>query len=120
LRRGEAFLKAGADILFIEAPCSEGEMEKIAQTFNGTPLLANLVEDGKTPMLPPATLEQMGYKIALYPISALLSAAAAYEKIYADLLRQTGAARERVTFSQYNDIVGLPDLLATAKKYAPR
>jgi 2-methylisocitrate lyase-like PEP mutase family enzyme len=120
LRRGDAFLNAGADILFIEAPRSESEMETIARTFSGTPLLANLVEDGKTPMLPPATLEQMGYKIALYPISALLAAAAAYEKIYAQLLGHTSVPRERVTFSQYNVIVGLPGLLATAKKYEPR
>lgn len=120
LRRGEAFLKAGADILFIEAPRSESEMEKIAATFKGTPLLANMVEDGKTPMLLPATLEQMGYKIALYPISALLAASAAYEKVYAGLLDLPVKSRERVTFSEHNDIVGLPDYLALANKYVPR
>src|ERR1700743_300552 len=86
LRRGEAFLKAGADILFIEAPRSEDELVKVARTFSGTPLLANLVEDGKTPMLAPTALEQMGYKIALYPISALLAASAAYEQVYARIL----------------------------------
>ncbi|MBS0277586.1 MAG: isocitrate lyase/PEP mutase family protein [Proteobacteria bacterium] len=117
LRRGEAFLKAGADILFIEAPRSEKEMAKVAATFKGTPLLANLVEDGKTPMLSPAALQQMGYKIALYPISALLAASAALEQVYATLLGGAGQPRERVTFSQYNDIVGLPDLLATAKRF---
>lgn len=117
LRRGEAFLKAGADILFIEAPRSEEEMAKVAATFKGTPLLANLVEDGKTPMLSPAALQQMGYKIALYPISALLAASAALEQVYAKLLGGAGQPRERMTFSQYNDIVGLPDLLATAKRF---
>jgi 2-methylisocitrate lyase-like PEP mutase family enzyme len=120
LRRGEAFLNAGADILFIEAPRSESEMEKVAQTFRGTPLLANLVEDGKTPMLSRATLEQMGYKIALYPISALLAACATYEQTYARLLGNSVPPRERVTFSQYNEIVGLPDLLATAKNFETR
>ena len=49
LRRGEAFLKAGADILFIEAPCDEAELRKVAETFKGVPLVANIVEDGKTP-----------------------------------------------------------------------
>jgi 2-methylisocitrate lyase-like PEP mutase family enzyme len=117
LRRGEAFLNAGADILFIEAPRSESEMEKVAQTFKGALLLANLVEDGKTPMLSPAALAQMGYKIALYPISALLAASATYESLYARLLGNTPTPRERVTFSQYNEIVGLPDFLATANKY---
>jgi 2-methylisocitrate lyase-like PEP mutase family enzyme len=120
LRRGEAFLKAGADILFIEAPRSEDELLTVAKTFRGTPLVANLVEDGKTPMLSPDALQQMGYKIALYPISALLSASAALEQVYAKLLGGSAPVRERVTFSQYNEIVGLPDLLATAKRFHTR
>jgi 2-methylisocitrate lyase-like PEP mutase family enzyme len=116
LRRAEAFLKAGADILFIEAPRSEDEMQRVAKTFAGTPLVANLVEDGKTPILPPALLQQMGYKIALYPISALLAASATYSQVYARLLGSNIDRRERVTFALYNEIVGLPDLLATAQK----
>jgi 2-methylisocitrate lyase-like PEP mutase family enzyme len=120
LRRGEAFLKAGADILFIEAPRSEDELIKVAKTFAGTPLIANLVEDGKTPMLSPEGLQQMGYKIALYPISALLAASAALEQIYAKLIGTNAEPRARVTFSQYNEIVGLPDFLATAKKFDTR
>jgi 2-methylisocitrate lyase-like PEP mutase family enzyme len=117
LRRGEAFLKAGADILFVEAPRTEDELAKVATTFAGTPLVANLVENGKTPMLAPEALAHMGYKIALYPISALLAAAASAERVYAGLLGQPVEPCERVTFSQYNEIVGLPDHLAIAKKY---
>ena len=117
LRRGEAFLKAGADILFIEAPRSEEELAKAAKTFSGTPLVANLVEDGKTPMVSPQALQQMGYKIALYPISALLAASAALEQVYAKLLGTQAEPRARVTFSQYNEVVGLPDFLATAKRF---
>ena len=118
LRRGETFLKAGADILFIEAPHSEDELAKIAQTFAGTPLLANLVEDGKTPMLSPQTLQQMGYKIALYPISALLAASSALETAYARLLGGAPAPRDRVTFSQYNVIRRTAGFfLATAGRY---
>jgi 2-methylisocitrate lyase-like PEP mutase family enzyme len=120
LRRGEAFLKAGADILFIEAPRTEDEMAKVAATFKGTPLLANLVEGGKTPMLSPEALQQMGYKIALYPISALLACATALEQVYSKLLSGKAEPRERVTFSQYNEIVGLPDFLATAKRFDTR
>jgi 2-methylisocitrate lyase-like PEP mutase family enzyme len=120
LRRGEAYLKAGADILFIEAPRSEDELAKVAQTFSGTPLLANLVEDGKTPMLSSEALRQMGYKIALYPISALLAASAALEQVYTKLLGGRAEPNERVTFSQYNEIVGLPDFLATAKRFDTR
>jgi 2-methylisocitrate lyase-like PEP mutase family enzyme len=113
LRRGEAFLRAGADILFIEAPRDEDELAAVARTFPGVPLVANLVEDGKTPMLSPKVLEQMGYLIALYPISALLGAARRLEGIYAALLdaRATG---ERMSFERYNEIVGLPEYLALA------
>jgi 2-methylisocitrate lyase-like PEP mutase family enzyme len=57
LRRGEAFLKAGADILFIEAPRDMGELERVTKTFKGVPLLSNMVEDGKTPYLSATVLE---------------------------------------------------------------
>jgi 2-methylisocitrate lyase-like PEP mutase family enzyme len=120
LRRGEALLKAGSDILFIEAPRSEDELAKIAKTFPGTPLVANLVEDGKTPMFSPDALQQMGYKIALYPISAVLAVSAALERTYARVLGKPIADKERVSFAEHNEIVGLSDFLATAKLYETR
>lgn len=120
LRRGEAFLKAGADILFIEAPRDLKEMEKVCTTFKGVPLLANMVEDGKTPMLDAKELEEIGFKIAIYPVSALLAVTKRLQEVYATLLRGEGlAANEpRVTFQQYNELVGLPELLASAAKIA--
>jgi len=120
LARGEAFLKAGADILFIEAPRDESELRKVAETFKGTPLLANIVEDGKTPLLSPRELEQIGFKIVLYPISALLAVTRRLEGVYAALVkgeRETLDA-ERARFAEYNEIVGLPELLADAAKLA--
>ena len=118
LKRGEAFLEAGADILFIEAPRDETELARIAETFRGTPLVANLVEDGKTPLLAPAALQQMGYAIALYPIAVLLAVAKTMETTYGRLL--SGGMDEpsvRVSFSEYNAIVGLPELLKAAETY---
>jgi len=119
LRRGEAFLEAGADILFIEAPQSLEEMEKIAATFKGAALTANMVEDGKTPYLDTGTLEAMGYKLALFPVSALLSAARLLENVYGGLLKEgrLPETQERVTFQRYNEIVGLPEMLADAAKF---
>lgn len=118
LRRGEAFLGAGADILFIEAPQGESEMVRVAETFRGAPLLANLVEDGKTPWLAPEALQQMGYKIALYPISALLAASRTLGTAYARILSGgTDSPAARVRFAEYNDIVGLPDYLARAARH---
>ena len=116
LRRGEALLKAGADILFIEAPCDEAELRKVAETFKGVPLVANIVEDGKTPYFGAARLEALGYKIALFPVSAHLSVTERLEGVYATLLKGEGLADDepRVTFQRYNELIGLPEILADA------
>jgi len=91
LRRGEAFLKAGADILFIESPESAGEMERIGRTF-GVPLLANMVEGGRTPLLSREELEALGYKVAIFPVAGLLAAAGALQGLYAHL-KTTGSSQ---------------------------
>jgi 2-methylisocitrate lyase-like PEP mutase family enzyme len=116
LRRGEAFLKAGADILFIEAPRSLDELETVASTFRGTPLVANMVEDGKTPYLDGPTLQEIGYKIAIFPVSALLSVTERLQSLYSDMLAAHKLPIDvpRVTFQKYNEIIGLPDMLAEA------
>ncbi len=111
LRRADAFLEAGADILFVEAPRSEAELVRIAKTFSRVPLVANMVEDGKTPPLSVAALEEIGYRIVLCPVTAILSIAARLEAVYAALLRGEADTGERVTFFHYNEIVGLPDAL---------
>jgi len=118
LRRGEAFLRAGADILFIEAPQSEAELLRVGQTFQGVPLVANMVEDGKTPVLPVARLREMGFRIVLYPISALLNVARRLETLYGELLdgRGSGLPRDRFGFVEYNALVGLPEILAFADR----
>ncbi len=120
LRRGESFLRAGADILFIEAPRDEKELQIVARTFHGTPLVANLVEDGKTPLLVPKDLEALGYKIILYPISALLAVSRRLQDVYAALLSGDQASLDagRVRFDEYNEIVGLRDFLTKAKFYS--
>jgi len=116
LRRGEAYLNAGADILFIEAPRSEEELITIAKTFPHVPLVANMVEDGKTPYLDAPTLQEMGYKIVIFPVSALLCVTERLQSLYRDMLEQNRLPDDaaRVTFQTYNEIIGLPDMLAEA------
>ncbi|MGB6086174.1 isocitrate lyase/PEP mutase family protein [Parvibaculum sp.] len=116
LRRGEAFLRAGADILFIEAPRDEAEMRKVADTFKGVPLVANIVEDGKTPYLGAKALEELGFKIALFPVSALLAVTERLQVVYDTLMKGEGlsASEPRVTFQRYNELIGLGDMLADA------
>ena len=112
LRRADAFLSAGADLLFVEAPQSEQELRLIADRFRGALLVANMVEDGKTPMLSASELGALGYSLVLFPISALLAAARTAERVYAGLLRgKPDATIDRVTFKGYNDIVGLSTYL---------
>ena len=113
LARGEAFLAAGADLLFVEAPRSPAEMAEIARAFPGVPLVANLVEDGQTPWAPPAELGEMGYRLVLYPVSGLLAAAAALARVYEDVVaRGIPPAGPRLSFADYNDRLGLADYLA--------
>lgn len=86
LRRAERYLRAGADILFVESPETEEELARIAHTFQGTPLLVNNVEGGRTPILAPATLQQMGFRVAIYPGLGFLSAGHALREAYGHLL----------------------------------
>jgi 2-methylisocitrate lyase-like PEP mutase family enzyme len=112
MRRGDAFLRAGADVLFIEAPQSEDELRFIARRFAGATLLINLVEDGKTPWLAPSVLQEMGYRIGLYPITALLTVAHTLRQVYTTVLRgKADTIRDRMRFAQYTSAVGLEEFL---------
>ncbi|MFN9161228.1 MAG: oxaloacetate decarboxylase [Alphaproteobacteria bacterium] len=112
LWRAEAFLSAGADVLFVEAPQSLEELRVVAERFPGVPLMANMVEDGKTPMLPPAELAALGYRLVIFPVTALLAAAHAYETAYRRLLAGEQVLRsERITFQHYNEIMDLKSYL---------
>lgn len=123
LRRGEAFAEAGADILFIESPESEAEMAKIGERFRGVPLLANIVEGGRTPVLPKARLQELGYSISIHPGSAFMAAAAACAGIYRTL-KETGATIDATTpmlpFSEMNDLVGFPAVWDFERRHPER
>jgi 2,3-dimethylmalate lyase len=92
LRRGEAFVKAGADVLFIESPESLEEMQRIGRTFD-VPLIANMVEGGRTPILSRAQLEELKFKIAIFPVAGLLAMAEALRSVYGQI-EQTGSTKD--------------------------
>ena len=97
LRRADRFLAAGADVLFVESPESLEEMRRVAETFRGAVLLANMVEGGRTPYLSAAELEAIGFKIALFPGAGFMAAAAALKHVYAHLKQaRHGDRRPRV------------------------
>jgi len=108
IRRMKAFEDIGADILFLEAPQSKAEMETFCKAVT-RPKMANMVEQGKTPVLAPAELAEMGYKIAAYPLTLILSAVQAMEKALATLhgeehpdnLASFAHLQEVIGFTQY-------------------
>ena len=111
LRRGETYLKAGADGLFIEAPQSIDELTRIGRTFQGVPQLANMVEGGgRTPVLPPSELYRLGFAMVAYPTSLIFRVARAIENALADLKhgRPTGA-NDGVDFETFKDITSFGD-----------
>lgn len=122
LRRAYAYLEAGADVIFVEAPQSLEELEIIAKSINA-PLLANMVEDGKTPLLTAQELEEIGYKIVIFPSSAQRAAAKAIQELM-QLLKETGTTKDfsdrMVTFEGRNLITGLARYKEMEKKYLPR
>lgn len=111
LRRGERFLEAGADVLFVESPESLEELRRVAETFKGANLLANMVEGGRTPYLSTAELAGMGFKIGLYPGSGFLTAARALQQCYTHLKLAgiaTGGPAPLLPFSEMNTLMGFP------------
>ena len=107
LRRGERYERAGADALFIEAPTSVDEMARIGRTTFGVPLLANMLEGGRTPILPPTALEELGFRIVIYGISPLMHAVRAMQDVLSSLSRgDTSFAGNGVGFEEYKSIVG--------------
>ena len=120
LRRAEAYAKAGADILFVESPESEREMEKICASLE-LPLIANMVEGGKTPVLSAARLEALGYRIAIFPATGFLAAGAALDSIYKTLKRD-GSSVEAVAplfpFNEFAKLMGFQEVWDFDKRHA--
>ena len=67
IERAQAYREAGADVIFVESPQSEAELAEVGRSFHGTPLLANMVEGGRTPILPASRLQALGFSLAIYP-----------------------------------------------------
>lgn len=117
IRRGRMYGDAGADIVFVESPESESEMAEICRSIS-KPLLANIVEGGRTPVLPKQRLQELGYAIAIYPAVGFLAAAKALESAYATL-RDTGEPpTESYGFGRICDLMGFPEVWDFDKKWA--
>ena len=122
MERAERYLEAGADVLFIEAPRSLDEMNTLAMRFaQRVPLLANMVEGGKTPVLDTGSLEALGYRLAIFPGGLARCLAFAAQEYFAALRRDgtTAAMRPRMLdFQGLNRVIGTPQMLELGKRYA--
>ena len=107
LRRGRAYFDAGADIVFVEAPQSVGELEAIAKAFPDAPIFANMIEGGKTPFLNAKELEEFGFKIVVFPLSGLFTATKAMAACFRHLKENgtTAGFENLLTFKEFEEVI---------------
>jgi carboxyvinyl-carboxyphosphonate phosphorylmutase len=120
IERGKAYRKAGADVIFVEAPRSVEELKKVADEIDA-PLVANMIEDGVTPNLSASELLKLGYQIAVFPLSAIYSATFAMRQVLTEL-RNTGTTKDArnimVTFKDFNEFMNLDHFVDLERRYA--
>jgi carboxyvinyl-carboxyphosphonate phosphorylmutase len=120
IERGKAYRKAGADVIFVEAPRSVEELKKVADEIDA-PLVANMIEDGVTPNLSASELLKLGYQIAVFPLSAIYSATFAMKRVLTEL-KNTGATKDArkvmVTFKDFNQFINLDHFVDLERRYA--
>lgn len=119
IERGKAYRKAGADVVFVEAPRSVEELKQVADEIDA-PLVANMIEDGVTPNLPAKDLLKLGYRIAVFPLSGLYSATYAMREVFTELKKTGATSKTRnmmVQFKDFNKFVDLQKYMDLEKKY---
>jgi 2-methylisocitrate lyase-like PEP mutase family enzyme len=121
LERAEAYLACGVDALFIEALRSPEQMHVACERFaRRIPLLANMVEGGKTPVTPADELGRLGFRIVIFPGGTARAVAHTLQRYYGSLKQHQTTAPERermLDFDQLNALIGTPELLAQAARY---
>jgi 2-methylisocitrate lyase-like PEP mutase family enzyme len=120
IARAEAFAKVGVDAIFVEAPQSESELAEIPRRLPDVPLLVNVFKGGKTPMLPVEHLQQMGYRIAIYPSETQRAAIHAIRRALATLKREgttESIDASHTTFNERDKVVGLDDWQKIERAY---
>ena len=120
IERGKIYRKAGADVIFVEAPRSIEELKKIADEIDA-PLLANMIENGVTPNLSARQLSKIGFRMVVFPLSGLYAATFAIKEAFVELKR-TGITKEvskkMITFNEFNKFVDLHRYINLENRYA--
>ena len=122
IERAVSYAEAGADMLFVEAPKTRDDLGRIAEALRGrAPLVANMVEGGKTPLLSAAELEAIGFALVIFPGGIVRAFAQLASEYYASLGKHGSSEPFRhrmLDFAGLNDLIGTPELLALGKRYA--
>jgi 2-methylisocitrate lyase-like PEP mutase family enzyme len=122
IERAVRYREAGADVLFVEAPKTREDLARVAQLAGrSAPLMVNMVEGGKTPMMSAAELEALGFSLVIFPGGIVRALAKAAVEYYASLAEHGGTEpfRSRMfDFDALNELVGTPDMIERGKRYA--
>jgi len=119
IRRGKAYYEAGADVIFIEAPQTEAELKEIPSALPDVPLLANMIEGGKTPCLSAQDLEKLGFKLGVFALSGLFAATKAIDDCFRFLKENgtTSGFENRSSFHDYKDIINIKKYQELEEKF---
>jgi len=118
IERGRAYERAGADVVFVEAPESRAELRRINEAIDA-PTFANMIEGGKTPFLPADELEELGFDIVVFPLTALFAVTRALESAYGALRADgTTEAVETATFDEFEAVIDAESFRETERRYA--
>lgn len=122
IARSQAYHAAGADLVFIEAPRSVAELKQIAAAFPDVPLMANMIEDGATPLLSSTELQELGFSIVVHPTALTYAQTYADEQVLHELATAGTTMQSKaamVTFDRFNQFVGLDEINQLEARYAP-
>jgi 2-methylisocitrate lyase-like PEP mutase family enzyme len=121
LERGAAYIEAGADVLFVESPLDDEQLRTVGETLGSrVPLLANMVEGGKTPLHSIDELAALGFQLAIFP-GAMVRVLGRAAQMYLETLQRDGSTLgildQMFDFGALNEVIGTDDMLAIGKKY---
>ena len=121
LNRARLYREAGADVIFFEAPQSEADIETVAHELSDVPLLFNWAEGGKTPPIAYARLRELGFRIVIFPIGAMLAATRAIRDLL-QTIRADGTPAAALgglpRFGEFLDFIGLPEIQALEQRFS--
>jgi 2,3-dimethylmalate lyase len=121
LERARRYRDAGADVIFFEAPQSETEIERVATELKDVPLLFNWAEGGKTPPIGYARLRELGFRIIIFPIGALLAATRGIREVLETIKRDgspAAALHDLPKFGEFLDFIGLPEIQVLEQRFS--